>query len=1670
MTHEQLKIAINACLAGQDFNLSDGNWKGTPIYDFTKTCFPQGLVLDESTIGTYSDNEIPVSGVTHFDEIGADAELAFFLVEGQPHLNITFANFSSDFRLDSWLPALQNAVTQTLVWDHKTVKLTLSSNEPHTDIANDVSLYLDISSESVNPLLPGYTLTISGNIVSQEAVRFFSFWNVSSLSFEGYIAYTNEIPLLALSSAEVLNASFQSSGNTEGPQSLEIGTTADLITTGGNESGQEAMGYIMLSTRFSDFDAFAYVHDFNASRLRFGIQSSDEESSDLLSILGLFPDFDLSTLISGDFPLFDSLVLKALEIGISRPLNQLSSIRLQVGFPEDERWEIIPGEVVFGNLSADLSVFNPLSMDSRSTNLWLSAEADLSEKKFDVLLDLFSLNFSLNMQADQEIDIAAILTEVIGDLPGPSSLICSDLFVSGGLSGLNTFGGSLETQWSLLPGFVLEGLQFSIRVGSYAGITGRLSLGQINPTVVWVDAGVSHGANSTGWQFSGQTQLGLDLTLGDLITDLTNRLGVALELPSAVNELGIDFFAVSGNSLNKDLSFEGSLKTDDAWQIDLGGQSLVIGNMGIKFTHTGATGSTVVSTSGSISGHAMIGETGLGVTASFGAENLIEGLLTEIDLAGLLKDLLPDDFQVPEEFLTFEISEGSMRMEIPSSTSTDQETSFSVQLTTNSTVAFGEFCQLRASSLSIDCALDEWSLNVVGRFELSDIFAVDGILHLKRSATSGMSMSFVPESDSLAFEVPLTLPENMGGSFDMSCVPGPTAIQNNNGSWSFSTQLIVEFKGLSDSIAAVIPQSTNGILLVSSGVRSVSISGIVETATIPLPELPVPGAKSLLLGDLVLSIDDLAVKLGNKPTFQINAALGLPKELNYLFGKKGNQPEYELFRTYKAGDDTSMVNIKMGMGPSGLGFTFLSSPLADAEIVKEGEQSYFYAHLGDCGTLRLQVPDFVYNTKLGSFEAHGSCEIVDTLYLPLAVIKGIFGPAGASFPDKVPLEEIDLADSNGRLRTDKFMDFLGAAGNMPDFIQEGIETLADSTGRLPSGFTDYLSITIPEAIFYNVSIRPDGAITAGFSTYNKKIKGARARAQPARAVYPTMVSGVANIPMVGFNGIELLCVTFGPLAGGSLLQLEIDGRLDQYDIVTLMLSLMLPESKSFPLPTSDQLQKTFLFDNVFMVLPSAFPVPVPLFYDNIGLECLGIEGVNMQAHAKFPKPGSAELIQFMGAMASFFSNEKKLLKSSDVKGLNLSFVLKNDYIQLPEYMGSVTLGKKGTLAKIDVGENIAHLLNWAKTRRLDELIQAVPLKHRKGSTTISFFGISVKTSWLIATYKEYLASGSKKPGANSSNKNTIIKLDPRGKSTTKDQDVLTILEGRFTLPKLVVCEGTFGVFGSHQGSFATCFIWSCTLARIITVKTTGHVVVDPSGAMPFGVAGSCTFSIFKKPVIRGKLSLNDKGLCVSGHLDLIPGSLLQVTGDLSGNMTKSSFELKGDASVKVGKMSIINGMAVVSSKGITVSGRFLGVQTSLSVITAGTSLQMTGEMKVSVQLKAKIGPIKIEKIKVADSVNINAKATTRIKIKLIKTGFRGEISASFKYKGHTVKVNSFTVTVVPKDIDKIPELLIDQIKKNPGKVFEDVFADALKDAKKAAKEIEKGAKKAGKKVGKALGF
>ena len=69
--------------------------------------------------------------------------------------------------------------------------------------------------------------------------------------------------------------------------------------------------------------------------------------------------------------------------------------------------------------------------------------------------------------------------------------------------------------------------------------------------------------------------------------------------------------------------------------------------------------------------------------------------------------------------------------------------------------------------------------------------------------------------------------------------------------------------------------------------------------------------------------------------------------------------------------------------------------------------------------------------------------------------------------------------------------------------------------------------------------------------------------------------------------------------------------MDTYDFATLAVSLALPTDKAFPLPTSDELQRRLILDNVFMVIPlqAGVPIPIPIFYDQIGVEYMGIEGV-----------------------------------------------------------------------------------------------------------------------------------------------------------------------------------------------------------------------------------------------------------------------------------------------------------------------------------------------------------------------------------------------------------------------------------------------------------------------------
>ncbi len=93
----------------------------------------------------------------------------------------------------------------------------------------------------------------------------------------------------------------------------------------------------------------------------------------------------------------------------------------------------------------------------------------------------------------------------------------------------------------------------------------------------------------------------------------------------------------------------------------------MIGELEVTFARTGGGAQTPGKTSGSIFGRGVIAGTEASVTAEFGEEFVTEGRMANGDLSSLARELLPGDFQIPEEILDIPFTVGSLRIERPAS-------------------------------------------------------------------------------------------------------------------------------------------------------------------------------------------------------------------------------------------------------------------------------------------------------------------------------------------------------------------------------------------------------------------------------------------------------------------------------------------------------------------------------------------------------------------------------------------------------------------------------------------------------------------------------------------------------------------------------------------------------------------------------------------------------------------------------------------------------------------------------------------------------------------------------------------------------------------------------------------------------------------------------------------
>ncbi len=611
MDFNTLSKKVHAGLANGMWTLSAINLADGPLGNFLATGFPDGVMLTQAQVKS-SPTNIIATGTMTCGPVTISVAADFSIVDNQEHLKLTFNNFNGPFSLAQWIDGLKSTLLGDLWWDQHDLTISIDSSAPTLLGTKDITDYLGDSFTLMKGPFLAYNLQLSGTPVSSDAVEFFSFWSAPALELTGLITLVGQAPLVVLNTHTPLSASFQHATTTNGktPPPLGLSCMLQFVSVAAVNLGSTAVntpsnGYAIVSTKFSDLLAYAYVPSLAPVHLRFVLQPNKAGGTDIATLLkDSFPSFSLSTLISKNFPYLQDLVFESLEIEIFRPLNTLSGLDLQVSLPADTEWNLLPKKLSLKHIAARLSVANPLEPDYRCTNLWLSSEGDIFEKKFNAQVELFSLKFSLSMQANQSIELASIFKEVLGtDLSQGLNLSCIGLSIGGSPKGLSFFSGTLSMDSRAaflstfaksfstiqLPSvsvsdfdvsfhsgdkendfdfdFIIDGLwhlgigglsldieEVDIQLTRTQGELGGEISGLINIAGEPFSISASHASPAGGWQFSGNSG-SQSISLTHFVTGLLHSFNVTL--PAAVPDLTLQNLYVSFDTHTGSFQFKG---------------------------------------------------------------------------------------------------------------------------------------------------------------------------------------------------------------------------------------------------------------------------------------------------------------------------------------------------------------------------------------------------------------------------------------------------------------------------------------------------------------------------------------------------------------------------------------------------------------------------------------------------------------------------------------------------------------------------------------------------------------------------------------------------------------------------------------------------------------------------------------------------------------------------------------------------------------------------------------------------------------------------------------------------------------------------------------------------------------------------------------------------------
>ncbi len=662
-----------------------------------------------------------------------------------------------------------------------------------------------------------------------------------------------------------------------------------------------------------------------------------------------------------------------------------------------------------------------------------------------------------------------------------------------------------------------------------------------------------------------------------------------------------------------------------------------------------------------------------------------------------------------------------------------------------------------------------WQVNAVGNLEMAHIneFALSGKIALwDKDGSVGLKFKPLKEgSGETTAVVQVTLP--LPGYPQLAVTLGLdylTIVKDKQG-WSIDTVIDLMLT-IPDKLRQALPTTmTTAHLSVSAEGVQVTVSPLVMLHSFALP--PAQFANQRIdLGTLAIAVPKLELRLDNDVQLTSEFALGLPASLNDIFGTK---PVFHVFKSYHEGDENTLIHLTLSLDAKhGVQIQFVDAPInaiqpAPAYAQDTSGDPVYRICIGngaEFGALDFTWPTFSFDG--GSFKAHGFLRQAKDaqgnplpLKLPLVPLKLLLQALhldvlNNAIPRGLPLKELHLLNSDGTFHgqgivaalneiiADISNDLHTPSFSLGDDIEHALVSFTSSTNtileKMPQSLKDSLDIAIPEMFIFSIAISDSGAVQIDINVDEQ---------HPIKVLYPTL--GPLGPQL---NSLFLRSFSLGELFGGALLSLTADMDVYQFPLVTLIAALSLPEGASTVLPKTQRLITHLPVHNLFMVITTetGIPVPVPIFFDQLGLEYLGLEGVSFQALGGFPNPlaehGTANLLTVLTALGRFFTDPAYELPTT-LPGILPQLIVGPNHLQLPAYMGSkqlIAVDDPHFNTTVSTQQPIIHMLNALKQLNLDSLLRAIPLSRRIGTTQLSFAGFDLaEMDWLITTPGEFSA-------------------------------------------------------------------------------------------------------------------------------------------------------------------------------------------------------------------------------------------------------------------------------------------------------------------------------------------